>query len=346
MMDMSQPRKIGDFGNQIMLAPYEATADGLAPTATMFGLPQSQMVAWGGFEDEEGNSYCICRELPGYITGGGWVMSNAGRNGMLMLPQSADLWMGGLAIDTEGDRIQWTSADKYRGATPALDIAFDSGRAYYREADLVELEAEPAAIGYQFYEPTNGQGTTNQVLSAKGTIAGRKVSGWLGFNAHFQRPGLNYRISPMVRGGQMLMWLDVGNVFEDGSWEQGPIIVGRDGFTAIWITNDKGEMTFSQDVHAEFDLGDDGFATEMRFSYHDARTGDLMKWVWRPKPGSNMTQLPSLAPHLKYKRSAEGSCVRVGENRKLLHTSAWPELQVDERIEAFLAEQAAHGRRV
>lgn len=339
MMDLSRPRTLGDFGNSLLLAPYVATPMALHPTATLFGLPNSAMVLWGAFEDEGGVSYCVCRELPGYLSAGGWVMSNAGAKGMLLLHESAALWSGGLVIEASDEVISWQSADVYRGGTPLLDIRFDGQTAHYREGELLAIDAVRGADGYQFYEPTNGQGSSNHVYAATGLIAGKPVTGWLGFNAHFQRPGLNYRISPMVRGGQMLMWLDVGNIFEDGSWEQGPIIVGRDGFSVAWITDDKGRMSVGYDVDAEFDFDADAFATEMRFRYVDARSGEAVAWVWRPKPGSNMVQLPALAPHLKHKRSAEGSCVRVGENRRLKHTSAWPELQVDDRIAAFAEER-------
>jgi hypothetical protein len=55
-----------------------------------------------------------------------------------------------------------------------------------------------------------------------------------------------------------------------------------------------------------------------------------------------MVELPTLAPHLRWKRSAEGSCVREGETRRLRHTSAWPDFQPDERLAAYLEERRAN----
>lgn len=335
-------RELGDFGQNLLLAPYRATAAGLLPTATLFGLPNSAFIIFATFEDEDGISYCLCRELPGYMSGGCWLMSNAGGDGMRLLPQSAGLWSGALAIEAEGDRLRVESADVYRGAVPRLAFAFDSGRIAYREGDAIDLTAVRRTAGYQFYEPSHGQGSSNEVFVAEGTIAGKRVSGWLGLNCHFQKPGINYRISPMVRGGGMVMWFDVANHYEDGSWEQGPILVGRDGFSAVWIENDRGEVTYSFDVGAEFETDADGWATEMRFRWFDARTGEEMRWIWHPKPGSNMVELPALAPHMRWKRSAEGSCVREGENRKLIRTSAWPDFQPDERLAAYREERLAN----
>lgn len=140
----------------------------------------------------------------------------------------------------------------------------------------------------------------------------------------------------------MLTWIDVGNVYEDGSWEKGPIVVGRDGCSGVWISNSKGEYTYSNDVDADFRLDQDGFLAEMNFRYHDARTGEPYHWVWRAKRGSNLVEIPGLAPHLANKRAAEGSCVRMGENRKLRYTSSWPEFQADGRVERFHAEMAAN----
>lgn len=338
-MDFNRLRGLGDFGNKLIFAPCEMTAESMLPTATMFGLGNSALVIWGTFEDEDGVSYCICREIPGYLSGGCWVMSNVSGDGMRLIGESARLWNGGLIIENDGNRAEWTSADRYRQIEPSFHLLFDNGRAEYRESDLLNITARREATGYQFYEPTHGQGSSNQVYLASGTIAGKAVKGWLGLNPHFQKPGINYRISPMVRDGIMVMWFDVGNIYEDGSWEQGPVIVGRDGYSVAWIVNDQGQVTYSYDIHAEFDLDRDNFATEMRFSYFDARTGEPMKWIWRPKQGSNMVELPALAPHLRNKRSAEGSCIRAGEKRKLRHTSAWPDFQVDERIAAFSQEQ-------
>jgi hypothetical protein len=338
-LDLRKARALGDFGSQMMFAPYETEAKSMLPTATLFGLSNSAMIVFGVFEDEKGVGYCLCREMPAYLSGGCWVMSNESQKGMLMMRESATLWSGGLTIESSENRIEWKSSDVFRGLSPTLRLLFDSGRVEYEERDVVKLTAHRQTTGYQFFEPTHGQGSTNHVFVATGTIAGRRVTGWLGLNTHFQRSGLNYRISPMIRGGQLLIWLDIANAFEDGSWEQGPIVVGRDGFSVAWIMNDKGQLTYSYDVSAEFDRDKDGYATEMRFSYLDARTGDPMQWVWRPKPGSNMVELPALAPHLRYKRSAEGSCVRVGERRRLRQTSAWPEFQVDDRLKAFAAEQ-------
>ena len=194
-------------------------------------------------------------------------------------------------------------------------------------------------------EPTHGQASSNHVWNAQGTIAGNAVIGWLGFNTHFQKPGVTYRVSPMARG-QMVFWADVGNVFEDGSWEQGPVLIGRDGFSAAWITCSDGRSIVSNHVEADFDLDEDGWAREVRCRFVDSATGERQEWSWRPKPGSNMVELPHAAPYLRHKRSAEGTFTRVGENRTLKHSSAWPDFQVDGRIEALLAEQAARRSRM
>jgi hypothetical protein len=270
-------------------------------------------------------------------------MSNTSGKGMLIMPECSRLWSGTLAIEQSANRVEWLSTDIYRGVAANFRLLFDESRVEWEEGGFINMEARRVTTGYQFYEPTHGQGATNHIFEAIGTIADKKVSGRLGFNAHFQRPGINYRISPMTKGGQLLMWLDVSNVFKDGSWEQGPIIVGRDGFSVVWIVNDKGQTTYSFDVDAEFDLDADLFATETRFRYFDARSGQPMQWVWRPKPGSNMSELPALAPHLRYKRAAEGSCVRAGETGSLRHTSAWPEYQVDERLQGYFDEKRKNG---
>jgi hypothetical protein len=188
MLDFTKPRELGDFGNSFLLAPYQATARALHPEATLFGLPNAGMVFWGTFEDEDGVSYCLCREVPGYLTGGCWVMSNADGTGMRLLPNSAGLWSGGLAIDAAGERIDWRSADVWRGKQPAFAAWFTPGRAEYRETDFVELVALPGASGYQFYEPTHAQGTGNHVYTASGRIGEKAVTGWLDSTPIFKGP--------------------------------------------------------------------------------------------------------------------------------------------------------------
>jgi hypothetical protein len=340
--ELKKPRGLGDYGSKMLFGNYDSSAADFLPTASMCGLPHSMTAVWASFEDEEGTSYLICREMSGYLTSTCWVMTNKERKGLLLMPESRGLWNGGLIIEQDGTRAEWKSTDSYQGGEPRYHLLYDDGVIEYREGDLVNVKGCCEASGYQFYEPTHQQGQTTHVATVSGTVAGKAVIGLVGINVHFQRPGINYRISPMVLGGQMLTWIDVGNIYEDGSWEKGPIVVGRDGYSGVWISNDKGEVTYSCDVDADFAVDPDGFLAEMNFRYRDARTGAPYHWVWRAKPGANMVELPALAPHLKAKRSAEGYCVRHGENRKLRYSSSWPEFQADGRVEKFTAEMAAN----
>lgn len=339
-MDMTKPRAFADFGNRLLYSQFDMTVPSVLPTATMFQLVNSALIIWGSFSDEEGVVYALCREMPGYSSNGGWVMSDSKHDGIRLMPESAGLWRGALAITSEGNRAAWQSADIYQGREPALRLSFDHGRVEYEERGLVSITAQTGASGYQFYDATGAQGSTNHVFLATGRIGNKQVTGWLGLNAHFQAPGINYRISPMIKNKLMVTWFDVGNIYEDGSWEQGPIIVGREGFSFVMIVNDKGQVTHSSDVIADFRVREDGYPVEMLIRYFDAQTGAPMEWVWKPKPHTEMVDLPKAAPYLINKRSSEGSCIRVGEKRSIRHASSWPEFQADDRVQAYRSELA------
>ena len=208
----------------------------------------------------------------------------------------------------------------------------------WREGDLLDLRAQGATTGYQIYEPTHSQGLFNFTLKLEGTIVGVPVEGWMGFNSHFQKPGVNYRISEMVIGKQLLVRMDIANTFADGSWEAGPIMVGRDGMGVACITDSNGKVSFSRDVKCAFELDEDDFPRRLTFTYRDAVTGEEVTRIWEQKPAARMTDQPKMAPHLRYKRSAEGICLRKGENRELRHGSAWPEFQADERLAHFATQ--------
>jgi hypothetical protein len=277
--DLRKSRGLGDYGSKMLFGNYDLNAAEFLPTANMCGLPHSMTAVWASFEDEDGNSYLICREMSGYLTGPCWMMANASRQGMLLMPESRSLWTGGLIIEQQGNRAEWRSTYSYQGVAPRYHLHYDDGRVEYREGDLVSVSGRVEATGYQFYEPTHGQGQTTHVATVSGTIMGKPVIGLVGINVHFQRPGINYRISPMVRDGQMLTWIDVGNIYEDGSREKGPIVVGRDGYSGAWIINDKGEITYSNDIDADFTVDEDGYLAEMNFRYVDARTGEPYHWA-------------------------------------------------------------------
>lgn len=341
MLDLKTGRPLGDFGSQALLAPYSARPAELHPRATLFGLPNSATIPWGVLVDANGVEYCFCRELPGYVSPGCWLMSDAGHQGMLMSPLMAGLWVGGIAVSEADGAITWQSTDSYSGTTPHFSASFDGTRMTWREGDVLDLVAEGGCPGYQIYEPTHAQGITNFVLKAKGKIAGVDAEGWIGFNCHFQKPGVTYRISELVIGGQLLVWMDVANTFVDGSWESGPIIVGRDGLGLAFITDSSGRVSFSRDVACRFELDEDDYPQKLTFTYRDAMTGEEVVRVWQQKPGRRMTDQPKMAPHLRHKRSAEGICLRLGENRPLSHGSAWPEFQADDRLRHFAEESEA-----
>jgi hypothetical protein len=339
MMDVLQPRVVGDFANRILYGSYEATAETLLPTATLHQLPNSALVIWGSFHDEDGVTYAVCRELPGYSTNGCWVMSDAGRDGLRMVAECGSLWRGSMAVSHTGNAALFQSADVYQGKPPAFRLSFDNGAVEYEELGMVALTARrDDSSGYQFYDPTGAQGSTNHIFLASGTIAGKRVNGWLGLNAHFQSPGINYRISPMIKSKLMLTWFDVANIYEDGSWEQGPIVVGRGGYNFLMISNDKGQVTHGSDLIADFVQREDGYPTQMTIRYFDSLTGEPMTWIWNMKPGTEMFDLPRAAPYLANKRSSEGCCLRAGEKRTVKHSSSWPEFQADDRVAAYRSE--------
>jgi hypothetical protein len=340
--DLRRPRALGDYGSKLLFGNYNSRAEEFLPTAKMNDLYQSMTAIWASFDDAEGNSHLICRELSGYLTGTCWIMSNHGSEGHRLMPACRQTWVGGIIIEHSGNRVEWRSADSYQGGKPKFRMVYEDGHMEYEEDGLIHVSGHVEGTGYQFYEPTHGQGQTTHVSTAEGTIGGQAVHGLLALNTHFHHPGNNYRISEMVLGGQMLTWIDVGNVYEDGSWEKGPIVIGRDGFCGAWISNSRGEHTWSNDIDGEIAYDDNGFLARMDFRFRDARTGDPQHWVWTAKPGSNLVDIPKLAPHLKNKRSAEGSCVRMGENRKLTYTSSWPEWLADGRAEKFAAERVAN----
>jgi hypothetical protein len=341
-MDMSQPRAVGDFGHQLIFSLVNITADCLRPTSVKLGLPIANVVSWAILQDRAGDRYVLVRETYGYYSNGSWALSSAGGGGLASMAETANLWRGEMVAGGEEHQYELKSADGAFGGAASAQLFFDDkdGIVRYEERGFASLVGRRNAPGHQFFDPTDGQFIVEQAFPAEGVIGGRAVTGFLGLDAQYFPIGINYRNSPFCNDGRLLAWIYLHNIYEDGGWDEGSIIMGREGYQLAWILNEKGEFSFSGNVDAQFDLRDDGFPLEMHIRFHDAKTGKPSVWHWTLKPGSEMVDVAKKSPRMKHKRSCEGFLVREGETRMLTFASAWPEFHADGRHDAFRIKRA------
>jgi hypothetical protein len=165
-----------------------------------------------------------------------------------------------------------------------------------------------------------------------GTVVDRPVNGWLGLDFHYQKPGLNHFLSPLVAGGISLAWMTLGTMFTDGSRETGLMAKGRGGWGLAVVGDSADGLSLSTRIDAEFDVGTDDYPTAMRFGYFDESDGARVQWEWRGDPRGKMVAIPVSAPSRKHNRGAEGVLLRRRETRAVAHGSAWTEFFADGRV--------------
>jgi hypothetical protein len=326
------------FDHRCLVSPVAVSADFFAPTATFFGLPQVSAFLFGTVSDAEGNAWTYARDLPPHGSNGAMLMGNAGADAMHIRSEAAQLWRGSVLFAREDAQGEWMSGDGVRG-DPSFRMTHRIDDIAIAESGVLALSGARKGPGYQWYDPTAQMGAVCIMHFVTGTVLDRLVAGWIGLDFHYQRPGLNHFLSPLVAGGISLAWVTFGTMFADGSWESGLMAKGRKGWGMAIVGDSDGGLAQSNRIAAEFDIGADEYPRIMRFACVDEISGAPMAWAWQAAPRAAMVDIPASAPSRRHNRGAEGVVLRQGEGRTVVHASAWTEFFADGRVDEWRRER-------
>jgi len=322
------------FDDRCLVGPVEVSVDFFSPTVTYFGLPQVAAFLFGTLTDADGNAWTYARDLPPHGSNGAMLMGNEGQQAMRIRPETAQLWRGSVIHSREGEGGQWMSGDGMRGE-PSFRMSHRVAGIENVERGWLDVAGERKGPGYQWYDPTAGMAAVCIMHFVTGTVLGKPVSGWLGLDFHYQKPGLNHFLSPLVAGGISLAWMTFGTMFADGSWETGLMAKGRKNWGFAIVGDSADGLSLSTRVDAAFEVGGDEYPTAMRFGYFDEGTGARTEWEGLGEASGKMVDIPGSAPARKDNRGAEGVLLRKGETRAVAHASAWTEFFADGRVEEW-----------
>lgn len=333
------PRAPGlmDFQYQTLLGTAAWKLDNYLPTTTYNGLPMSNQYIYSRFTAEDGSTCCVTRPFTMYDSAGCALFSGQSDDKRLAtnLEAMATAWRGELQRHVSDGHIGLMSMDGWQLPEPALGIKLTKdGRMVYVERDILRLDLEHVGPSMQWFAPAPGESMAwvTSFYRGTGTILGKRVEGWLGYDTMYLDVGKRWQDDAFViRKGVQLAWTNVCNEYADGTRETGIFGGGYGRFGYALIANERGEVVGrSRTVRTRISEYEDGYPAVITFSFRDEDTDELQEWVWTAEPFGRI-HLQDLVPSAAHKRDCEGVMVRRGETRDIKHNLGWLDYHADGR---------------
>lgn len=331
----------GDFEHRVLVGTMDFDLDDMWPDRTYKGLPLSVAYLYGTFFDEDGAMYVVVQQNPPHFTGGLMVFTNRDGGQLKIAQEARSAYKGALEIVKEQDSLVWRSIDYLMLGAATFEYKQTEQGSHWFEKGLLEIEGKMYHPGMQWYDPhpQGGGAYTCHVMRGSGTLLGKKVEGWYGYDFMFHPPGIIYTNSYLTQGGVEFGWLTLANEYEDGSWDIGMLSKGDQRWGFCIVANDKGEVSISNDIRSEIKQKENGFPESMRFMYTDENSGREENWFWDGHPQGELVDLPKVNPLNPTYYGGEATCTRVGENRPVKYGLAWTDFHNDGRIKKWNDEQ-------
>lgn len=319
--------KLGDFATTPAVGAFEPEPDEMDLLGSKHGLGLQKSWLYGFFRDEEGLTYCMERNFVGSLTSGCFVMTQNGdpARELDVHPDSGRSARGELRRTTEGKTRRWSDPvfqKLPKGCFPegeqSMELEFSREKLVYNEGDILAMEGESAGLGMQFFIPSLDRPLlyTSTCFWMEGVFQGKQVAGPIWFDNSYWRHGLEWKEYGYFLDKQ-IMWHVFCNKFEDGTYEWGHLVSGRDGFSPGVVIQSTGEVEATPDTDAWFQLDDDRWPTEATF-----QVGESTYRMQGPKTG-RMTEF-SESRWADY-RAQLGQSRRDGDTRTLVDGLTWNE---------------------
>jgi hypothetical protein len=329
----------GGFDHKVLLGHYEQKIEDFLPTSTPFGLGQNGWL-YGTLRDEDDNIYVILRTLSGAEwTGNLRLQTNRDHEQIEMRPETFRTYKGEILIEHDAESVTWRSgtSPSLSGAPEAKDAIFDFeyrqtlDGATWREGDIVDLRAKLMRPGMQWYDPSlemHGFYGLN-VHQAEGTILGKRVRGWYGYDFVNHPAGTRWGTAPYFTRIEVA-YHSFANEYDDGSVEVGMICYGNEGWTFAIGSDGENPLFCETKVDAQIVQKANGYPSEILYTFGDWR------WHWQADPrGELADHEPDGFPY----RASEGRSQRVGDPRRIVSAHAWIDFFDDGRATHALVDK-------
>ena len=321
-------RQRGNFGHQCVVGAYEPNLEDSWNEKTYFGLALSGNYIYGSFRDEDGNIYAAIRKSGEESSRGLFIQTTLG-GGHLELHE--DSWKS-----FRGGPIEYTLNDKEivsesRKGLPGEPFGYrqrvDGGE--WDEGELLNLSGPTIGPGLHWYDPTRDAGGMYActMVRASGTILGRRVEGFYGYDQLYLPPGQTWNMGPYFNRIHVA-WHAIMNEYDDGTFEVGQIGYGAEDWGFAMLVSQDGAVVMTTDVQAEISLDENSFAERVLYKFGG------IEWEWKADPQGQMKMLGAgsgAGVGGRFYRGCDGQSKRVGEKRGIKTWSGWMETYNDAR---------------
>lgn len=323
-----QQSRYGDYRFSTVVGAYEPRLEEMLPKDGQFGVPLQSQYLYGGFRATDGSTFVVERKFNSSMTSGLWLMST--ETGLLeLVPGSVRSTRGEAVRHFTPERRHWADhlmhkvgKDLAPEGEQGLDITIDNASLDWQEGDLLSLRGPLVAQGMQFFAPMRDEPLmyASQPYWVKGTVLGKEVEGAVYFDHLYFQHGVEWKEYRWYTDIQV-SWNVFGNLFEDGSFEWGHIVRGRQGFAAGIVIGDDGPVAMSSQVPCSFELDDQDFVARAGYGVGDHQ------WEFLADPDGRMGGF-NRARWGGY-RAQGGVTRRKGDSRRLANGWTWLECFAD-----------------
>ncbi|MFO1376299.1 MAG: hypothetical protein U1F14_04755 [Steroidobacteraceae bacterium] len=269
--------------------------------------------------DADGIVYsCVRRIANGGDSIGFVLQTNVDGRDLRIHPRSAEGYSGPV-VQKFGNGAHRLSGGGQPPAARAFALELDRSTVRWQEAGLLDVEGRIIGPGLQWYTPWPKQGGAfyaTRMYRARGTILGKPVEGFMGFDQYCFPPGFAYANDPFVQDIE-LSYVVFGNEYDDGTIEVGQMFFGHGRWAAAMVNNEQGPIILTTTLHSEITARDErGYAARIRYRVEGE------DWEFIADPTARM---PDFGEGVAKNPGQEGRFQRVGDRRGLVAWWAWTE---------------------
>lgn len=317
----------GDFAYQTLVGPHQVSGKALNDTRGFYGLTYSKTSCFGTLYTEDGETFAAVRSLlgpegtPNPVTFLYLSTLIDGENIRIDRDKMAKQAMT-VRPDTalNGDIASWQSCKGDEGNPWKLTA---SGNSYsWKEDGLFDIKGKLLGTGMQWYLPGKEWGTfyVSQVYDVEGVCEGRKVKGCMAMDQIYMEKGgaIHHKKDLVVNNNMHVIWWTFANIYKDGTYELGSIMVGHENLGYAILTDHTGKVRSTTNIEGKVVHKPGSYFAESAEVIIDGTE----EWEFRPDKKDEMIDFVGGFPITAQQC---GQWRRKGDTREIDHWLGWGE---------------------